>query len=83
MNTVSSGHIFTLGWRALVQYDVDGSGDVDKSEVQRMLMLGKAQVDSNAATVGMLLSKLDADGDGEVTFKEFSVWSTFTLRCLD
>lgn len=54
------------------QYDLDGSGDVSKDEVTRMIMLGKAACNTSAVTVAKLLQRLDADGDGEVTYKEFS-----------
>jgi len=53
-------------------YDTDGSGDVSREEVQRMLMLGKTAANASAATVAKLLQRLDADGDGEVDFEEFS-----------
>jgi Ca2+-binding EF-hand superfamily protein len=52
--------------------DADGSGNLDRSEVHTMLV--ELDVDADAQDVAEAMSKLDSDGNGEISFEEFASW---------
>ena len=55
------------------EIDEDGSGALDSEEVKQLLVkLGIEKVDENS--LQDVFSKMDPDGDGEVTLDEFLGW---------
>ena len=47
-------------------YDMDGSGEIDKNELGQFKWMGE-----RIAELDDLLAKVDDDGSGEVSFREF------------
>ena len=65
------------GWRQLFErYDLDGSGDVDKSEfVQTAREVLEIPADAiSDAELDRLFEEADADGGGEISGSEFADW---------
>eukprot|EP00500_Bicosoecida_sp_ms1_P012645 CAMPEP_0203835220 /NCGR_PEP_ID=MMETSP0115-20131106/73549_1 /ASSEMBLY_ACC=CAM_ASM_000227 /TAXON_ID=33651 /ORGANISM="Bicosoecid sp, Strain ms1" /LENGTH=1228 /DNA_ID=CAMNT_0050744297 /DNA_START=104 /DNA_END=3787 /DNA_ORIENTATION=- len=52
-------------------YDLDGSGELSREEIQSMLMSAQEATEDTAVQTSSLLSKLDINGDGSVTQEEF------------
>ena len=57
---------------AFAMYDLDNSGDIDRSEIRELVLavFGKAEVDANTQA---MLKRMDTDASGTVSLKEFRV----------
>ena len=67
------------GCRCIFQLlDVDGSGTISTTEVQKLLhMLGFA---AGSQDVVRLVKQIDSDGSGEIDFREFLTVQTWVLQ---
>eukprot|EP00438_Fugacium_kawagutii_P033672 Skav204069 [mRNA] locus=scaffold3:515457:529911:- [translate_table: standard] len=57
-------------WSAFRVFDKDGDGRITKQELANIL---KEQADGEA--IKAMVSEVDLDGDGEISFDEFAAWS--------
>lgn len=58
-------------WSAFRVFDADGSGNISKAELNKILN-GGAGIDAEASKIlDQLIKDCDTDGDGEISFEEF------------
>ena len=53
------------------RYDRDNDGSIDEEELRAMLVSGWGEAAATPAKVGLLLGKVDADGDGKINLLEW------------
>ncbi|EDV23655.1 uncharacterized protein TRIADDRAFT_57075 [Trichoplax adhaerens] len=56
--------------RAFLEYDVDGSGTIDRSELQQVCK--KLNLVINEELLDRLMSEYDTNGDGQIDYSEFT-----------
>ena len=54
-------------------HDTDGNGDMDKQEILGLILSSQRAAAAAAQKAISLLTQLDQDGDGQITFEEFKV----------
>lgn len=70
--SVGSDAVKNILFEAFSQYDKDGSGEIDYDEMQRLLRdlnWPCDQIETNR-----MLSALDGDNNGSISFEEFMRW---------
>lgn len=66
-------------WRAFKTFDVDGSGNIDKYELMKLLGIDTAlgavgdvmQIQATEDEVDLIMKEVDLNGDGKIDFDEF------------
>eukprot|EP01043_Picozoa_sp_COSAG02_P044716 COSAG02_NODE_4021_length_5891_cov_414.995684_1_plen_1502_part_00 len=58
--------------RMFTQLDIDGSGSLERVEIQRLL--DRLGMSTSAEGMDLTMAELDDDGSGEVEFSEFKLW---------
>ena len=56
------------------RYDADGSGDIDRDEVEMILIEQLGVEWATKRAVDQVFKVMDTQGKGEIGFKEFVVW---------
>ena len=59
------------------QYDLDGNGSITLDEYKQIS--ARAGWNKTEEELKTMMSKLDTDGDGEISFNEFVVWLNWGL----
>jgi calcium-dependent protein kinase len=65
--------------KAFKMFDVDGNGKITKDELKSIFASGRAGKAQNDVWE-KIIAEIDADGDGEIDYKEFTVAMTSLLK---
>merc|ERR1712217_228034 len=65
----------TTLWKAFRRFDLDGDGQITKSELETILKESTEDLDTSkvAQAVETLMKDADTDGDAQISFEEFKV----------